>query len=1068
MSDRELSAVARAMLLLLAMGFIGALGSAEAGEVNGGRRVVELSGPGWTLTEADGQSAKVTVPHSWNIEDGCDGKGVLSSEQKRKNSSCAASYERKRVVYSRTLPDPQADRRYFVRCEGASIFAEVAVNGRRVGEHLGAFTAFCFEVTDALKARGNRLELAVDNFSRDDVAPPVNADFTMYGGLCRKVWLVETPRVCIDPTRDGGSGVRLFPNPETGEVRAEIAVSGGADETRTLRMKDIRLWNPESPVVYTQRFEIASGDAVVETFGFRKVEFRKDGFYLNGVRRQLRGVNYHQDREGRGWAVTDGERAADIAAIRELGADAVRTAHYPHSDRTYGLCDEAGLLVWCEQPNVNGLRFNDAFRSNAWRQTREMVVQLGNHPSIFCWSIFNELYNKVPMTEGEPEAMMEELRDYVKALDPSRHVASASDQVAKKRLNLVTEVLGFNRYPGWYGGTPADMSARVDEIFAKNPSLTTLALSEYGAGGDVGTQADALLPCLPKSDVHSEGYQAFVHVGDYRTLVSDPRVWGTFVWCMYDFGSDCRLEGRKWGRNDKGLVGFDHKTKKAAWHFYHANWTAEPELHLVKARGGHQTTNETLNVLGFSNLGDVELVVNGRTVGVKAPDAVKTVLWRDVPLAVGRNVVELKSGGRTETGVWTRIPALNYDPAKIGEVKLENPLVFADGRKVASAADWPSRRREILDLFQREMYGRMPPPVKPVVDLVDEGVTMGGYAIRRQFKMHFKPDRSGPCVNWLVLEPRYPQRKRVPVLIFLNYGGNHELLKDDNILVPTCWMRKSPEFGRYGEQATAATRGLYADHNLRTVYPVGMILARGFAVATACYSEISFDKHGRILDGKYAADDVLSLFPYDPKRTDNPTSLGAWAWTLCRAMDMIETLPRLDAKRVTVLGSSRLAKAALIAGAFDERFYAVVPNQTGGGGCPLLKRNYGENVEALMRNFPHWFCSDFGKYAGREKEMPFDSHLLMACVAPRKLLVEGFDDPFYDTEGEFEALKAANAVWTFLGREGLPRTTWPKAYDTSAIGKSIGYVRRSERHGLSAHDWTWIMDFASDNQGGRK
>ena len=1051
----------QALWRAMAIGICGLMVSARAEADGAGiRRVTELSGPGWTLTESDGGSSVVSVPHSWNVEDGCDGKGVLSSEQKRKNSSCASSYERKRVVYSRALPDPKEDRRYFVRCDGASITAVVKVNGRQVGEHLGAFTAFCFEVTDALRAKDNRLEIVVDNFSRDDVAPPVNADFTMYGGLHRKVWLLETPRVCIDPTRDGGSGVRLFPNPDTGEVRAEIAVSGGADETRTLRMKDFRLWSPETPVVYTQRFEIASGDAVVETFGFRKVEFRKDGFYLNGVRRKLRGVNYHQDREGRGWAVSDGDRAADITEIKKLGADAVRTAHYPHAGRTYSLCDEKGLLAWCEQPNVNGLRFNDAFRSNAWRQTREMVVQLGNHPSVFCWSIFNELYNKVPMTEGKPEAMMEELRDYVKTLDPSRPVAAASDQVAKERLNLVTEVLGFNRYPGWYGGTPADMSARVDEIFAKNPSLTTLALSEYGAGGDVATQADALVPCLPKSDVHTEGYQAFVHVGDYRALASDPRVWGTFVWCMYDFGSDCRLEGRKWGRNDKGLVAFDHRTKKAAWHFYHANWTTSPELHLVGARGGLLTTNETLNVLGFSNLGDVELVVNGRRAGVKTPDEVKTVLWRDVPLALGRNVVELKAGGRTASGVWTRIPALNYDPAKVGEVMLEDPLAFADGRRVASAADWPARRREILDLFQREMYGRMPSPIEPVVDLVDEGVTMGGYAIRRQLKMHFKADRSGPCVNWLVLEPRYPRRKGVPVLLFLNYGGNHELLKDDNILVPTCWMRKSPEFGRFGERATAATRGLYADPNLRTVYPVGMILARGFAVATACYCEISFDRHGRILDGKYAADDVLSLFPFDPKRTDNPTALGAWAWTLSRAMDMIEKLPRLDAKRVTVLGSSRLAKAALIAGAFDERFHAVVPNQTGGGGCPLLKRNFGENVTALMRNFPHWFCSDFGKYADREKEMPFDSHLLMACVAPRKLLIEGFDDPFYDTEGEFEALKAASPVWTFLGRRGLPRATWPAAYDVSAIGTDIGYVRRTERHGLSSHDWTWIMDFA--------
>lgn len=1053
------------MKLKIVAAVAGLVGVAIAAEAGAGRQTVDLSGPGWTLTEADGKSVRVSVPHSWNIEDGCDGKGVLSSEQKRKNSSCASSYERKRVVYSRSLPDPRKDRRYFVRCEGASITASVAVNGRKIGDHLGAFTAFCFEATDALKSSGNRLEITVDNFSRDDVAPPVNADFTMYGGLCRKVWLIETPRVCIDPTRDGGSGVRLFPNPDTGEVRAEIAVSGGADETRLLKVGNVRLWSPESPAVYTQRFEIASGDAVTEAFGFRKVEFRKDGFYLNGVRRQLRGVNYHQDREGCGWAVSDAARAADIAAIKELGADAVRTAHYPHADRTYALCDEAGLLVWCEQPNVNGLRFNDAFRSNAWQQTREMVVQLGNHPSIFCWSIFNELYNKVPMTEGEPEAMMEALRDDVKAFDPSRPVAAASDQVGMERLNRIPEVLGFNRYPGWYGGTPSDMAARVDEIFAKNPTITTLALSEYGAGGDVGTQADALLPCLPKSDIHSEGYQAFVHVGDYRALASDPRVWGVFVWCMYDFGSDCRLEGRKWGRNDKGLIAFDHATKKASWHFYHANWTTAPELHLVGARGGQQTTNATLNVLGFSNLGAVTLTVNGRSVGVQTPDAVKSVLWKDVPLEVGRNTVTLSAGGRTSTAVWTRIPALNYDPAKIGEVKLEDPLVFVDGRKVASPADWSARRKEILDIFQREMYGRFPAPIEPVLDVVDEGVTMGGYATRRQVKMYFKSDRTGPCVTWLILEPRGRRQKRAPVLLFLNYGGNHELLDDANILVPTCWMRKSPEFKRFGECATAATRGLYADHNLRTVYPVGMILARGFAVVTACYSEISFDRHGRILDGAYGADDVLSLFPYEANRTDNPTALGAWAWTLCRAMDMVETLPRLDPRRVTVLGSSRLAKAALIAGAFDERFFAVVPNQTGGGGCPLLKRNYGENVAALMRNFPHWFCSDFGKYAGREKTMPFDSHLLMACVAPRKLLVEGFDDPFYDTEGEFEALRAASPVWTFLGRSGLPRGTWPATYDTSAIGPRIGYVHRSERHGLSAYDWTWIMDFAERKDG---
>jgi hypothetical protein len=241
-----------------------------------------------------------------------------------------------------------------------------------------------------------------------------------------------------------------------------------------------------------------------------------------------------------------------------------------------------------------------------------------------------------------------------------------------------------------------------------------------------------------------------------------------------------------------------------------------------------------------------------------------------------------------------------------------------------------------------------------------------------------------------------------------------------------------------------------------------MMIARGFAVVSACYSEISPDWHGRKLDGNYRSDDVLSLFGFDPARKDNPTALGAWAWALMRAIDMLEGEEKINARRVTVAGSSRLGKAALIAGAFDERFYAVVPNQTGGGGTPLMKRNYGENAEGLYRNFPHWFSGEFAKYVNNEKSMKFDSHLLLACVAPRRLLVEGFDNPFYDAEGEFLAVRAASPVWEFLGEKGLPAVAFPEPYDTGAIGKRIGYVRRTERHGFSAHDWMWLMDFAAE------
>ena len=150
----------------------------------------------------------------------------------------------------------------------------------------------------------------------------------------------------------------------------------------------------------------------------------------------------------------------------------------------------------------------------------------------------------------------------------------------------------------------------------------------------------------------------------------------------------------------------------------------------------------------------------------------------------------------------------------------------------------------------------------------------------------------------------------------------------------------------------------------------------------------------------------------------------------------------------------------LIAGAFDERFPVVVPVQTGGGGVPLAKRNFGETVGTEVVSFHHWYCRAYDKYADNTDAMPFDQHLLLACIAPRALLVEGFDQPWFDTKGEFLSVQAASPVWKFLGCKGLPAVDWPDDYDTSAIGPRLGYVRRPNNHGISAVDWTWMLDFA--------
>lgn len=413
--------------------------------------------------------------------------------------------------------------------------------------------------------------------------------------------------------------------------------------------------------------------------------------------------------------------------------------------------------------------------------------------------------------------------------------------------------------------------------------------------------------------------------------------------------------------------------------------------------------------------------------------------------------------------VFVREP--NYDEAKVAPYELEDPLTFLDGRKV-TRENWPERRREILGVFAKEMYGAEPPlPEAVVTELADEKVSAAGFAIRRQYRMWFRADKTGPCVNWIVWIPRHV-KVPVPVILFLNYRGNHELVPDADIPVMAAWCRKRPQTPEH--HATEKTRGCMQDPNAATVFPLGMVIARGYAVMSACYCEVSPDPERSVDD---AADYPQEVFAYtgvfslwgrrDPVRTDNVTSLGAWAWALSRGLDLAERIPEIDAKRSVVTGSSRLGKAALIAAARDERFTVCVPNQTGGGGAPLAKRDFGENVSTENRQFSHWYCTAYAKYAeDPAKTLTFDQHLFLACVAPRALLVEGFDNAWFDPKGEYLAVRAASPVWELLCGTGLPAGPRPDMYETTAIGPRLGYVCRTEKHGLAACDWLWILDFA--------
>ena len=637
-------------------------------------RVDTILSDGWT---ADGVA--VTLPHTWNATDGADGAEKAYPDKRFADDSVhGLGQARKAVTYRHALPDPAKGRRLFVRCEGAAIQAAVLVNGIVAGRHAGAFTGFAVELTDRLLPSNNVLEIVVDNFYDPDVAP-LSGDYTVQGGLYRPVHLIETPSVCLDPTGDGfGPGVTVETDAASGRVRATPLVSyakgaatndvrvtyavvetGETSASPSFAVKNFRKWSPEDPAVYHLRVRLSSPsgeDEVTLPFGFAACELREDGFYLNGAKRKLRGVNLHQDVAGRGWALTPEDERQAVGMIRRMGADAVRTAHYPQSQPLYDLCDREGLLAWIEVPITDTVGASAAYRANALREAREMVAQCRHHPSAALWSIENEV--RLNWCEGGEKTALEVLgavRDEIRAMDPSRPVVQANFIESQTNLLALTEGVGYNTYPGWYWGEPENLTNAISGFFRTNPRFRTLCISEYGAGVNVG-QHENPMPrrCgKPGGAWHPEEYQTRHHVVQYRIIRDDPRLWGSFVWQMFDSAADARTDGLVKGINDKGLACRGHKTAKDAFFFYKANWNPEPMLHLCGKRMT-STTNAVAEVLAFSNVGDVTLAVNGKVLGTQVPDTVKCVRWENVPLIPGENVVEVRAGDRRDSCRWRR------------------------------------------------------------------------------------------------------------------------------------------------------------------------------------------------------------------------------------------------------------------------------------------------------------------------------------------------------------------------------------------------------------------------------
>ena len=400
----------------------------------------------------------------------------------------------------------------------------------------------------------------------------------------------------------------------------------------------------------------------------------------------------------------------------------------------------------------------------------------------------------------------------------------------------------------------------------------------------------------------------------------------------------------------------------------------------------------------------------------------------------------------------------NYEESKVAPYTLPDPLVLADGTRVREAETWRTKRRpELLELFAREVYGRTPsgrPPQMHWAVTAEDRAALGGKAVRKEVTIWFTERKDGPKMHLLVYQPagNAGAHRPWPAFLGLNYYGNQSVHADPGITLSQAWMRANPEFKIVNNRATEGTRGAHAAR-----WDVETVVARGYATATIYYGDLCEDR------AEGLTRDVATLFEtgaVNDRRPDAWGAIGIWAWGLSRALDYLQSDPEIDGRRVAVHGHSRLGKAALWAGAQDERFAYVISNNSGCGGAALSMRNFGETVERINTSFPFWFARNFRKYNGRERELPVDQHELLALIAPRPVHVASAeDDKWADPRGEFLAAKHAEPVYALFGKKGLGAADWP-AVNQPVLGDAMAYHVRTGKHDITPYDWARYLDFA--------
>ena len=623
---------------------------------------------------------RVDLPHTWNATDALSGK---------------QDYLRTTGNYEKSLfirPEWKG-KRIYLRFEGVNTVTNLLVNDRHVGEHRGGYGAFVFDITDFVTYnQDNKLLVKVSNALTQDVMPLVG-DFNIYGGIYRDVNLIVADPVSISLTDYASPGVYLQQQKvsrQQADIRAKVMLSNHSAEavpaevkinvwdgerlvlTESLKtnlavgenqavtvpftISNPRLWNGRTdPFMYKAEVVLVAGgieaDKVVQPLGVRYYRVDSDnGFFLNDNYLKLQGVCRHQDRAERGNALMREHHDEDAAIMMEMGANAVRLAHYPQASYFYDLMDKGGIVVWAEIPFIGPGGYQDrgfinlpSFKANGIEQLRELIRQHYNHPSICFWGLFNEL-----KTLGDsPVPYIKELNEIAHAEDPTRPTTSASFLEDGNAISKITDLIAWNKYYGWYGGSAADLAKWADQIHRNYPSYK-IGISEYGAGASIYHQQDSLKPGDPSGWWHPENWQTHYHMENWKAISERPFIWGSFIWNLFDFGAAHRTEGDRPGINDKGLVTFDRKVKKDAFYFYKANWNKKDKFIYIANRRCVDREEET-DILVFANIREAELLVNGHSMGKQVTDKQATICWKNVKLRKGANEIEVRSTNRKDT-----------------------------------------------------------------------------------------------------------------------------------------------------------------------------------------------------------------------------------------------------------------------------------------------------------------------------------------------------------------------------------------------------------------------------------